>query len=444
MSSIPARTQPGAGFLSSSQRGVWQGFTRPVRAPVQCAGGGAWSRASASGTGSRPIILGPCRRGDVKTISHLSYSDEYKDAEQAIKEIVVPTIRQHFPEMDFASSLVLYEDIPTVLVGVRDPVAVRPFLQTEYGGLPVLLVSATTETRTDTLDPALIDRTAGKAIGASIASSQADFAGTLGLFVREKSTKAICALTAYHVVHTDDLVECPAKCDAEPMLAYLHASIAELEDLIARRQSYNRDTSEYEITLARSKSQLLQLTTPTTAWFGRIMAYIYHVPTQADPTHSDCALIEVVDSEQLDDRNTYKHCGIPWTVTDFLDPNNEQVKRTDLLTMVGRSSGRTYAYKNEYKFHLSMTAHTGKVMETFESWAAWNESSNLTTKGDSGAAVVKQHGMFQGDAIGIVNGGTILSIPTRVGYLPCDVTFFESITTAADLLNFEVIGYDTP
>ncbi|ORY83041.1 hypothetical protein BCR37DRAFT_378983 [Protomyces lactucae-debilis] len=197
MSAVATEARPvtGSRLNISRARGVWHRSTRrPVTAPAQLVGGNAWSRATTPATVRQPPPSDPVRSGPVNTISHLSYSGGYKDAEQAIKNVVVPTIRQHFPGMDFAISLVLYQDKPTVLVGVRDSESLRPYLQTQYGGLPVLLVSATTEQRTDVVDSALIDRTVDKAIGGSIASSQADFAGSFG---------SICARTK----HEGDL--CP-------------------------------------------------------------------------------------------------------------------------------------------------------------------------------------------------------------------------------------------
>ncbi|ORY82159.1 hypothetical protein BCR37DRAFT_393188 [Protomyces lactucae-debilis] len=370
-------------------------------------------------------------------LAPIACHSDYNEAEAAIVEIILPTLQERCPGTTFAMSIVQYKSHPTILVGVSEPEGVRQHLSTTYGGLPVLIVQARTETRDAAIDLDLVRRTADKAAGASLGSLGSDHAGTLGMFVRHKSSKAICGLTAYHVVSSNDEVLCPAEADALPLINHLEPVILHLQTVVRQKNSRGRDSREEQQVLDTLKEDLSKLLNRST--FGRVIAKDFQVPSEDNPVYSDCALFTIDRPDSIELRRFQKTRAD--NITKFVSPAD--VHRNDVLTMIGRTSGKTKANKNEYRFVSSMTLHTGVKSKPFFSWSAWNEHSDFTAKGDSGAVVVRQgKELYDNAAIGIVVGGTRMAIPSDFGTRECDITFFQPITEAAELLGFEVIDDD--
>ncbi|ORY83237.1 hypothetical protein BCR37DRAFT_387087 [Protomyces lactucae-debilis] len=380
----------------------------------------------------------------------LARSAEFEQAESAICTSILPIMRRLMKadaSFTYAISLVDYKGQPSILIVVSEPNRVRGLLDSTYGGLPVVFLKGVVSTRASPADWTTASKNLTQQIGASISCAGDSHAGTLGLFVQQKSTKAVCALTCAHVAQPVPAVPsvpdsfqpcrivCPADADLREMLAWLDTTIAKQETKLACCETDPpkwRATALCRKALADSRQQRATLLSRHD--FGTVCAMNVHLPTPSNPFYSDCALVRVADAANVSiERNMIDFRN--HVCDGFLDP--ETLTYRQMLVKIGRSTGLTKGRVNGYKFVASMHSPFG-LAEEFWSFATWNEDcqASVSTSGDSGAAIFLDG---ESKAVGLLFGGVMVEVETQYGPRYVDLTLFQSIVVVATLLDIECL-----
>lgn len=97
-----------------------------------------------------------------------------------------------------------------ILVAVGEKIElVREELPSEYHNVEIRVAQGKTNLKITEMSQGVLDHLEAPGIGASFGAKEADYAGSLGVYVRDRETSKICFLTSWHCVSENDTIYSP-------------------------------------------------------------------------------------------------------------------------------------------------------------------------------------------------------------------------------------------
>lgn len=365
-------------------------------------------------------------------IKATSLQGEEKEAIEAyIDSHLVSEVRSMSNE--YSIVVVRIMEVDTIVVFV--PEGVDLFLSAaEVRGVPIISGVGTVRTygqefATESVKARLETPTTGASIGVD----GSDYAGTLGLYVKDKNGW-LCALTCYHVVSpldcTGRTIVTPHRSDSEEVIKGITQTIEQLNEVKAQREMIG-DMSRARYSALRVQQLEFELDWALRdRYLGQASQTDFVLEESGE--YVDAALIPVENFQLL-------HRSSDLNDPDIISGSQlvDQVRRPETLTAaeelqkIGRTSGHTSGRINPIQIRGSMKTRRGYACG-FLAWGVVSDrrDGKFTLEGDSGSIVYHERelvGMVFGGVNGIVNGYS------------CDVTVFTTMSTLQDRLGFQFV-----